>query len=52
MQGGMSRTVVKGRISFFYGIWVVLGCLREFHLRLMLDDVKDLVNRQVQGSEG
>ena len=26
-----------------------LGCLREFHPWLMLDDVNDLVNRHLQG---
>jgi len=49
VQGGVSSTVVKRTVSYFEGICVVLGCLREFHSWLMLDDVKDLVNRQLQG---
>ena len=39
----MERTM-----PYFKGICVVLGWLEEFHPWLMLDDVKDLVNRQLQ----
>ena len=43
---------MKGTTSYFQEVWVVLDCLREFQLALMLDDVKDLVDREVQGGEG
>ena len=49
MHGGVSLTTVKGIASCFREVRVVLGYLREFHLRLMLDYVKDLVNQELQG---
>jgi len=49
MHGGVSPTVVKEITSCFQEVWVVLGCLREFQSQLMLDDVKNLVNRELQG---
>jgi len=52
MRGGTSPTTMKGTTFRFQGVWVVLGCLREFHSRLMLDDVKDMVNQKVHGGEG
>ena len=51
MLGGVYLTVVKRTVSCFQGIYVKLGSLREFYPWLMLDDVKNLVNRQFQGSE-
>ena len=47
----MSATIVKGTVSCFQGICVVLDSFREFHTWLMFDDVKDLVNRQLQVGE-
>ena len=49
MRSGMSLTAIKGATSYFQGFWVVFDCLREFQSRLMLDDVEDLINREVQG---
>jgi len=49
MLGGMSSTAVKRTVPCFEGIRVMLGYLKEFHSWLMLDDVKDLVNWQLQG---
>ena len=48
MQGGVSPTAVKRTVPASR-ICVMLGSLREFYLWLMLDNVKDLVNRQLQG---
>jgi len=47
MHSGMSPTAMKGAIFGFQEVWVVLGCLREFQPRLMLDDVEDLVDQEV-----
>jgi len=44
-------TIMKGAVSCFKGDWVVPGCLREFQSRLMLNDVKNLVDRDIQGGE-
>ena len=44
MRSGMSPTAMKGATSCFQEVWVMLGCLREFQLGLMLDDVKDLID--------
>ena len=43
----MSPTAMKRTV--FQGICIMLDCLREYHPWLMLDDVKDLINRQLQG---
>ena len=51
MHGGVSPTAVKGTASYFQEVRVVLGCLRKFHSQLMLDDMKDLVNRELQGEK-
>jgi len=40
---------MEGTVPCFQEICVVLGWLREFLTWLMLDDMKDLVNRQLQG---
>ena len=49
MRSGVSPIAVKGATSCFQEVWVVLGCLKEFQSGLMLDDVKDLINRHLQG---
>jgi len=51
MQGGVSPTTMKGTTSWFQGFCVMFGHFWKFHSRLMLDDMKDLINRQLQGGE-
>ena len=52
MHSGVSLTAVKGVTSYFQEFLVMLGCLREFQAGLMLDEVEDLVEREVRGGEG
>ena len=52
MRSDVSPTAMKGATSCFQEVWVALGCLREFQAGLMLDDMEDLVDREVQGGEG
>jgi len=49
MQCGVFPTLIEGAIPYFQKICVILGWLGEFHLWLMLDNVKNLVNQQLQG---
>jgi len=49
MLGGVSLTVMKGTVPYFQGIYVVLGSLKEFYPWLMLDNAKNMINRQLQG---
>jgi len=37
------------RTSCFQEVWVVIDCLREFQPGLMLDDVEDLIDREIRG---
>ena len=46
MLGGMSLTVVKKIVPCFQRIYVMPGSLRD-----MLDDLKNLINRQLQEGE-
>ena len=48
MLGGVSPTTVKRTVPYFQEICVILGYLRELYSWLMLNDVKHLVNRQLQ----
>jgi len=52
LRCGVPLTAMKGATSYFQGAWVVSDCLREFQPRLMLDDMKDLIDRKAQGAEG
>jgi len=46
MQGGVPPTTMKRSMSSsFREFWVVLARLRESHSGLMLDEVKDLIDR-------
>jgi len=47
----VSPTTVKRTVSYFQENCVMLGYLRELYSWLMLDDVKHLVNRQLQRGE-
>ena len=48
MLRGVSLIAMKGSASCFKGVWVMSGCLKEFQPGLMLNDVEDLVDREVQ----
>jgi len=52
MHRGVSPTAMKEATSYFLGVWVISSCLREFQLELMLEDVENLIDREVQRSKG
>ena len=42
-------TAMKGATSCFQRVWVVPGSFEELQPGLLLDDMEDLINREIQG---